>query len=251
MPKFLNRFKRNKPENIPRQEYETVPEDTSVPKPETLNDWEYTTDSWGTTLRDYFDWVSDALHSLMEYAPIRFSWGSDLDNPDSADRISLNYQLKRKDLRAKLSRQKIARSRIIRSNHHKDVSRAQQKRKICNNWYDSELDFLVAHKEESLGIIPGLEEDSNYSRISGWEIKESDINFRGPAILCNSLNCDGSAQCPEPTNNKCSEPTISRQSEASVSLQLKDNADIYSQQTFSNLNHYQNKILNLEEQNKE
>lgn len=106
---------------------------------------------------------------------------------DERDKNILETQEKMRRLRKELDRQGVHREQTIRQNYEDDIARVQQKKKICTNWHDGEIDHMKDKKKQSLGIVPEIGAD--YSKTPGWEVSRGETNYRGQKELCQNLQC--------------------------------------------------------------
>jgi hypothetical protein len=103
------------------------------------------------TFSDWISWLANKYQNFKEYIP--YQWFYDYEILDPLDKKILADQLKQKLLRKELNRLKIQREIIIRANHYDDLSRAQQKLKICDNWHSTEVDHLEQQRDRAIAIL--------------------------------------------------------------------------------------------------
>jgi hypothetical protein len=237
MPKkhFFSRFRKKGDNSKSKPDVSPLLETVSPLEPGSMPVFPLDDDTWGMIFADWYYWFGNKIKNLNEWIP--YHWLYDYESLDPVDKRILVEQENLKILRRNLGRLRQQRERVIRVNHHDDVVRVGQKELICKNWQDNEVSHLEQQRDRSIGIVPGVSVNSEYSKVKGWTINTGDSNFRGISSLCDDLQCTklSTTPCPEMVN------VISTQVE---SMNDYSSESKYSQHKMSAS--YQNQINQLE-----
>lgn len=160
-------------------------------------------------ISDTATWFNNLVNDFYDYlSPAEFR---ELEPTDPGDKMVLAQQKRRQQIRDDLAQKTEKRKSVIRSNYEADVSRAQQKRNICTNWYQEQVAILKAIREGDLGVTATPDVDP--STIPGWEVNHGQSNYQGHSTLCTDLMCSdptnqlggfGQANCQEYKNQAAS-----------------------------------------------
>lgn len=176
--------------------------DTSLVQPQnhdTIAKYEAPTGDVNVSVDGWYITISDSVADLVERIDHIKEWfypiaSQDLVPIDEYDRSILEQQEKTKDLTRVFKRSQRQRNLVLKRKHLKDVTRAQQKKNICANWYNEEVAHLDYTQEKNKGVVPPL--GSEYSEYPGWIVQESDSDYRGHNPLCQALDCSSSGLAP-------------------------------------------------------